>query len=655
MLHRRRFAASAVLCLCLACPALLVAQNLELRQTLQNPTGNPGFGYSIAGHGDTVAIAAPLIAPNGIQRGAVAIYVRQGSSWALQQVLTRPDGVGFGGTLAVHGDTLIAGRANFSVGSTAAYVYVRTGTTWSLQGELTPSGSAGSYPAQVDVDGDSAVIAYPSGGVYAFGRTGTTWSEQARLRDENPPGQQGFTGRIDLSGDTVAIGNPTEAIGAFTNHGAVYVFVRIGATWAPQARLVPPANRSNAFIGTVVALSGTTLIAGPGGGGAVYERVGATWLPQPSLPVPPKPNPVVPEYGLRNVVLDLDTAVASFNQGSGSPSVSWVYKRVGASWVRLDPSTVVLGTVALVGNALLSGFPYYPTNDLYSPGPGIAYLYAVADTSAPDAVTLTGEVNANTVSLSWTPAPTGTAASSYVIEAGTAPGASDYFNGNIGSLRALSSPPLPNGRYYIRVRPVNAFGVGPASNEVALTVGPPPVPVPGPPTLDGSVDGALIALTWSPSASGGAPASYWLEAGTTAGAVDLFSGSLGAATAISATVTPGTYHIRVRGVNADGAGPASSERVFTVAGCAFPPVPGGLRYTRDGNVVTVRWDAAPGAAEYFLRVGTSRGAANVYDGTNGPFTSISAPAPPGTYYLQVQAVNACGASAPTADLEIQVP
>ena len=657
MRHRRHVVAAAVLCLSVAYPSLLSAQNLELQATLQNPApATVGFGESVAGHGDTIAVGAPLLALQGLQRGAVAIYVRTGSGWTLQQTLTRVDGIGFGGTIAVNGDTLITGRRNYSSGgSTAAYVYVRSGSTWSPQAELLPSGSAGYYPEQIALDGDTAVISYSSGGVYVFVRDGTTWSEQARLRPEDPPAGQPFRGQIDLSGNTVVVGNPSEAVGGFANNGAAYVFVRSGSTWPLQARLAPVAGRTNANIGSVVALSGNSLIVGPGGGGAVFERVGATWVPQGSLPVPPKPNPVVPGYELRSVVLNVDTAVAAFSQDQGAPRSSWVYKRVGGSWVRLDPATVVLGNVALSGNALISGFPYYPNGDVYHPGIGITYIYGVPDTAPPDAVTLNGEVNGATAYLNWTLASTGTAASSYVIEAGTAPGASNYFNGNVGSLRNLYSPPLPNGRYYVRVRAVNAFGLGPPSNEVVLTVGPAPVAAPGAPTLNGSVNNNVISLTWSPSTSGGAPTSYWLEAGSSPGSVDLYNGNIGAGTAINATVTPATYYVRVRGVNAGGAGPVSNEGVFTTTGCAFPAVPTGLHFTRNGSVVTVQWNVTPGAVEYFLRAGSAPNNANLYNGTNGRFTSVSASVPPGTYYVRVQAVNDCGPGGLSAELEIQVP
>ncbi len=660
MLIRFDVATLLVLCTLIGCPSLLRAQNLELRATLQNPApGNLGFGYSVAAHGDTVAIGAPLLHQNGIQRGAVAIYSRAGGTWTLQQTLTRPEGVGFGGTVAVSGDTLITGRLGFSGGGGSnIYVYVRNAGTWTLQGELVSSGGAATAN-RIVMDGDTALVAYSTGGVYVFVRSGTSWFQQQRLRPEDPPGQQPGAGAIDLGGDTAIVGAPRETVGANANQGAAYVFVRSGSTWTQQARLLSSAGRQNGFFGNVLSLSGNDVVIGPGGGGSLFSRVGTTWVPQPSFDVPPASHPASPDMQLRNVVLNLDTAVVSFSEGGLSAIKSWVYKRVAGHWIRLEPATVVLGNVALSGNALISGFAYYGSdpnqNPQYYPGPGIAYIYAVADAAPPDPVTLEGEVNGTIAYLNWTLAAGGTAATSYVIEAGTSPGASNFHNGDVGNIRHVYSPPLPAGRYYVRVRPVNAFGVGAPSNEVVLTVGTPPAAVPGAPALTGSVsNNNVIALAWTPSSNGGAPTSYWLEAGSTSGATDLYNGNIGTGTAINATVTAGTYFIRVRGVNAGGAGPASNERVFVATGCSLPLVPTGLHFTRDGDRVTVRWDVTPGAVEYFLLAGTAPNTYNLYNGTVGRFTSITETVGPGTYYVRVRGVSNCGPGTASPELEIKI-
>ncbi len=307
---------------------------------------------------------------------------------------------------------------------------------------------------------------------------------------------------------------------------------------------------------------------------------------------------------------------------------------------------------------MLAGEPGFGGNDddpeYPRPGPGIAYVFELPDGGAPQAPALTGTVSGTTVTLNWTPS-VGGAATSYVIEAGTASGASNLFNSNVGNLFQVAATPSP-GTYFVRVRGVNGFGAGAASNEVVLTVGGPTSPsVPGAPALTGSVSNTTVALAWTPSAVGGIPTSYVLEAGTAPATSNVFSANVGSGTQLTATVTAGTYYIRVRGVAAAGVGTASNEIMLTVAGCAFPSIPTGLTFTRSGNVVTLMWNPAPGAVAYFLEAGTAPGARNLFNGTVGGTTTLTTTINPGTYYVRLIGANNCGNSLPSTELSIAVP
>ena len=88
-------------------------------------------------------------------------------------------------------------------------------------------------------------------------------------------------------------------------------------------------------------------------------------------------------------------------------------------------------------------------------------------TGLPAPTSLTGVVNGLNVLLSWL----GVAgAMSYQLEAGSGPGRSDVFVGNVGNVTALpaSGPP---GTYYVRVRAVSGGMLGPPSNEIVVTLG----------------------------------------------------------------------------------------------------------------------------------------------------------------------------------------
>ena len=94
--------------------------------------------------------------------------------------------------------------------------------------------------------------------------------------------------------------------------------------------------------------------------------------------------------------------------------------------------------------------------------------------------TPTSTVSGNNVTVFWT-APSGSAPSSYFIEAGTASGLSNAAAFDTGSTALSLSATAPNGRYFVRVRGRNACGTGPTSGEHVLDVGgsgPPPPPPP---------------------------------------------------------------------------------------------------------------------------------------------------------------------------------
>lgn len=82
---------------------------------------------------------------------------------------------------------------------------------------------------------------------------------------------------------------------------------------------------------------------------------------------------------------------------------------------------------------------------------------------------LTSRVTGNQVTLTWT-ASGGDAAASSVVEAGSSPGQSNVIVFDTGSVNPTLTAAAPNGVYYVRVRARNACGLGPASNEVVVSV-----------------------------------------------------------------------------------------------------------------------------------------------------------------------------------------
>lgn len=169
---------------------------------------------------------------------------------------------------------------------------------------------------------------------------------------------------------------------------------------------------------------------------------------------------------------------------------------------------------------------------------------------------LQASVAGNLVTITWTPPPAAPAGATYHLQVGSVPGGSNVFEGNVGSVTAIGGGAVPNGAYYARVAMVYPSGaVGALSRELSFTV---PAAPQAPVGLAFSLTGRTLTLSWS-APPGGGVADYVVEAGSAPGAVDIYSGSAGASTALSAVVPPSTYFIRVRARNAGGVSPPSNE------------------------------------------------------------------------------------------------
>ena len=265
--------------------------------------------------------------------GAVYVFVRTGTTWTQQAYLKASNtgaGDGFGYSVALSGDTLAVGAPGEASAATgvnpsggqpdnsaskagAVYVFARTGTTWTQQAYVKASneGAGDGFGYSVTLSGDTLAVSAPgeassatgvnpvggqsdnsainAGAVYVLVRTGATWTQQAYLKASNTETGDAFGYSVALSGDTLAVGGPSEASSATgvdppdgqrdnnaSMAGAVYVFVRTGTMWKQQAYLKASNARANSVFGSSVALSGDTLAVG-----APFESSGATGVNPP--------------------------------------------------------------------------------------------------------------------------------------------------------------------------------------------------------------------------------------------------------------------------------------------------------------------------------------------------------------------------------------
>lgn len=147
--------------------------------------------------------------------------------------------------VAVDGDTIVVGRPleDTAAGTDAGAVYIlrRSGAGWSREARLIASDAAAedNFGADVAVSGNTVLIgAYlnddagsGSGSAYVFQRSGVTWSQQAKLVASDAAANDQFGSLVDISGDTMLIGATYDDVGTAVDAGSAYIFQRSGSQW----------------------------------------------------------------------------------------------------------------------------------------------------------------------------------------------------------------------------------------------------------------------------------------------------------------------------------------------------------------------------------------------------------------------------------------
>jgi hypothetical protein len=263
---------------------------------LEVPYGDIFYGNDVALEGNTVLVGRPRFFQSGspsTDTGDTYVFVRSGAQWTQQGKLpapTEPD-TGFGGSVSISGDTALVGAPTTAVAGKinqgAAHVFVRVGTSWVRQATLVAEDGEinDRFGADVSVDGDTVLVGAPdapnrlagggtsgSGAAYVFVRSGASWSQQAKLvSTERFP--QYFGAAVSISGNTALVGHPswqTSPDGAWsTGHsGSATVFVRNGTAWTKQTDLI---EAHGEHYGTSVSIAGDlAVVGGPSQLGTFY-------------------------------------------------------------------------------------------------------------------------------------------------------------------------------------------------------------------------------------------------------------------------------------------------------------------------------------------------------------------------------------------------
>ena len=297
------------------------------------------------------------------QSGAFFVYKRTGTSWTQEAYIKASNSIAsrfYGTVVAIHNDTIVTGDPEEDSNQTtitngtgsssdtsfnnsgAVYVYRRTGVSWAQEAYIKAvnndnSGGNGDYfGGNVSIHNDTLAVSARredsiettitngagasanntapfSGAVYIYKRTGVNWTQEAYIKA--PKATLFFGENVSLSGDSLAVSHPSDGSNQTTitngagtsldisspNSGAVYIFIRTGATWAQEAYIKASNNTIADSFGRNISLKGNTLAVGarnedsnqttitngtlltsndlkPDSGGVyIFKRTGSTW------------------------------------------------------------------------------------------------------------------------------------------------------------------------------------------------------------------------------------------------------------------------------------------------------------------------------------------------------------------------------------------
>ena len=291
-------------------------------------TEGGSFGKALSLDGTRLAVGAHDDDDGGTARGAVYILKRSTeTTWVLEKEFSNrstdftvlKDLDYFGGSVSLDGDRLAVGAAgddgNSGDSTGAVYVFKRTGTSWALEKSIVDEASGFTvlekddyFGESVSLDGNYLAVGARSddghsgsntGAVYVIKRTGTNWGTPYEISDKST----GFTTlekddefglSVTLDGEYLAVGAHQDDGHGGSDTGAVYIFKRTNETWGTPDEI---SDKSTGFTSLVkwdyfgwdVSLDGDNLAVGApvsremepindtGGTAYIFNRSNTTW------------------------------------------------------------------------------------------------------------------------------------------------------------------------------------------------------------------------------------------------------------------------------------------------------------------------------------------------------------------------------------------
>ena len=220
-------------------------------------------------------------------------------------------------------------------------------------------------------EGDDGAAGGEQGSAYVFVRSGGVWTEQQKLEASDAAAVALFGHSVAISGETVVVGP------------GAYVFVRSGDAWSQQQKLEASDGAPGDRFGFSVAIDAETVVVGAEsdngaagfdqGSAYIFVRSGGVWSQQQKLEASDAAEE--DQFG-NSVAISGETVVIGARLDEfGNPGSAYVFVHSGGVWSqqqKLMVSDVEIfaefGTsVAISGETIVVGAPFDASAYVFAP------------------------------------------------------------------------------------------------------------------------------------------------------------------------------------------------------------------------------------------------------------------------------------------------
>lgn len=221
-------------------------------------------------------------APGGAIQ-AVYVFVEPQGGWVDMTTynadLGSPDGYEIGTSLAMSGNTIVAGEVGTSK-LQASYVFVKPSGGWA--GSITPTATltasdetrVDGFASSVAINGNTIVVGAPHhkdgmpGAAYVYVQPKTGWADMTQTAELSVPVDFNLAlgQAVAAQGNLVLAGAPGDAIGHNKQQGAVFGYLEPSGGWknstSPNGAETASDGVAGELFGDAIAINGNTVVVG---------------------------------------------------------------------------------------------------------------------------------------------------------------------------------------------------------------------------------------------------------------------------------------------------------------------------------------------------------------------------------------------------------